>query len=284
MFYTQIKKAGLHFYNQIRQNDVSAVGAQLSYYMILSFFPFLIFLITLLKFTPLTHDHTLHELSLILPDEAFSVVSELISEIANSNNATILSIGMLGTLWASSKGTSALIRGINRAYDAKDTRPFWKIKIIGIIFTIALAFLILFSLSLLVFGQVLGQLIFNRLGISTLFYYIWTLLRYLIPLISLFTTFILLYIFAPDISLKFKDVYCGAIFSTFGWIIVSLIFSFYVNNFGNYTKTYGSIGGVIVLLIWLYISSVIVLLGGELNATIYSIFYKPPKHITSKNY
>jgi len=269
----KVKIVFLHLYNQFRENNISGVGAQLSYYVILSFFPFLIFLITLLKFTPLTHDHTLVELSLILPDEALSVVSSIIQEITQVNDATFLSIGMLGTIWASSRGTSSLISGINRAYNTSDSRPFWKIKLIGILFTIALAFLILFALTLLVFGKILGEFVFSYLGVSMVFYYIWTLLRYLIPVVSLFSTFLLIYILAPNTTLRIRNVLLGTTFSTLGLIVVSLLFSFYVNNFGNYSKTYGGIGGVIVLLIWLYISSTIVLVGAEINATIYRLFY-----------
>lgn len=277
----KIRQGLFHLYKKIQQNDVSATGAQLSYYIVLSFFPFLIFLINLLRFTPLTQEHTIHNLSLIIPEEAFDIIYIFIDEIVNSNNA-ILSIGMIGTIWASSKGTSALIKGINSAYNTEENRSFIKVKFLGIIFTISLAFIIIFSLILLVFGQVLGEFIFNNLGISQYFYYIWTILRYTIPLICLFATFLFIYIFAPNIKLKPKDVFLGAIFSTVGWIAVSLAFSFYVNNFNNYTRTYGSIGGVIILLVWLYLSSIIVLLGAEINSTIYFLFRKNPKHAISK--
>ncbi|MCC5912352.1 MAG: YihY/virulence factor BrkB family protein, partial [Clostridiaceae bacterium] len=241
---------------------------------------FLIFLIVMIGYTPLTHEHTLHELAIVLPDEAFDVIQEIVAEITNSNNATLLSFSMLGTLWTASRGTSALIKGMNKAYNVKESRPFWKGKGLGIIFTICLAFIILFSLALLVFGELLGAILVHSLGLTRLFEFIWEIFRYAIPLLSLFITFALLYRFGPNCQLSFKSIYLGAIFATLGWIVISLGFAYYVNNFANYTKIYGSIGGVMILLIWLYLSSLIALLGAEINSTLKYSSNNRSKHTT----
>lgn len=262
----------LHLKQQFKKNELTALGAQLSYYMILSFFPFLIVLIVLLNFTPLTEGQTISQLSYILPDEVFQMTLNILKEIRSGLNATLLSISSLGTIWAASKGTSALIKGLNKAYNVSENRSFFHLRIMGIIFTFGLAFIIIFSLFSLVFGRFIGLAISEYLGFTQAFLSFWEYFRYLAPLLVLFFIFTLLYRIGPNYHLQFKDVYPGAIFTTLGWIIISLIFSFYVNNYGAFSRLYGSIGAVIALLIWLNFSSLIVLVGGEINAT--RLWYK----------
>jgi len=257
----------LHLKSQFKKNELTALGAQLSYYLILSFFPFLILLIVLLNFTPLTEAQTIRQLSLILPDEVFSLVTEILREISMGLNATLISFSGLGTIWAASRGTSALIKGLNKAYNVAESRPFWKLKIMGVLLTFALILMILISLILLVFGQLIGYGIAYYLGLEEFFITVWDFVRYVFPLVFLFLVFSFFYIIGPNEKLRFRDVYIGALFSTFGWIIISLAFSYYVNHYGAFSRLYGSIGAVIALLIWLNISSLIVLIGGELNAT-----------------
>lgn len=270
----EIKEYLYHLYWRIQKNELSALGAQLSYYFIISIFPFLIFLLTLLDYTPLTKQDTLQQLALILPGTVFSVIKQVIAEITKSNNFTFLSLGFLGTIWTASRGTHAIIRSVNKAYGAEESRSFWQLNIIGVLSTFALALVIMFSLGLLVFGEMIGVMIFKRFGLVDLFYLLWHLLRYLIPIIIIFFVFSFIYLYSPNFSLRFRDVYPGAIFSTLGWIAASRLFAFYVNNFGNFTITYGSLGGIIVFLVWLYISSVVILLGGEINAALLHVSKK----------
>ncbi|MDR5659280.1 YihY/virulence factor BrkB family protein [Serpentinicella sp. ANB-PHB4] len=264
----------LHLIKQVQQNEVTALAAQISYYLLLAFFPFLMFLITLLNYTPLTDQAMLEQLSLILPDQAYKMVIDIINETVRAGNATLLSIGVIAAIWTSSKGTASVIRAMNKAYRVEEDRPFWKTKGIGIIFTLCLAFVILFSLGLLVFGQVIGDLLFSSVWMTDIFNRIWALARYIIPIITLFATFAALYRWGPNHRLKFRDILLGTFFSTMGWIIASLGFSFYVNNFGNFARVYGSIGGMIALLLWLYISSIITLLGAEINSAYTTLYRK----------
>ncbi|NBG86977.1 YihY/virulence factor BrkB family protein [Isachenkonia alkalipeptolytica] len=261
------KSLVLHLKQQFKKNELKALGAQLSYYLILSFFPFLIVLIVLLNFTPLTEGQTISQLAYILPDEVFQLTLEILDEIRNGLNAPLLSVSSLATIWAASKGTSALIKGLNKAYQVSENRSFFRLRAMGVVFTFGLAFIIIFSLFFLVFGRLVGLAISEYLGFTRAFLSLWEYLRYGIPLLVLFFIFTLLFRIGPNYPLGFKDVYPGAIFTTLGWIIISLIFSFYVNNYGAFSRLYGSIGAVIALLIWLNISSLIVLIGGEINAT-----------------
>ncbi|MCW3490985.1 YihY/virulence factor BrkB family protein [Dethiobacter alkaliphilus] len=261
-------------YLRIQENETTARGAQLSYFFILSIFPFLIFLITLIDYTPLSQQHTLDQLALLLPDNAFAIVEQIVSEVEAADNFTLLSLGILGTIWTASRGTAALIKSLNKAYDITESRSFFVLNTIGIAATLALALLILFTLSFLVFGRVLGELAFQYLGLEGLFQALWPVLRFSIPLLIIFSSFTLLFLYSPNCRLRLRHVYPGAIFSTLSWIIASQAFAYYVNNFGNFSRTYGSIGGIIVFMIWLYLSSVVVLLGGEINATLYNSFCK----------
>lgn len=256
-------------YIRFKKNEVTAVGAELTYYLILSFFPFLIFLITIVSYSPIAHDDFLINLSNLLPYETYKMVIGIVNEILENRSTSLLSIGMIATIWTASKGVKAIIRGINKAYNERENRPYWKTKGMAIFFTIALAIAILFSFIAIIFGKLLASKFFSFLGISVVFQILWSFLRYILPLGGLFVIFLLIYKFAPDFDLNFKNVYPGALFSTFGWIFISIAFSYYVNNFSSFSKTYGSIGGIIVLLIWLYLSSIIILIGGEINAEVY---------------
>jgi len=264
----------LQLYTRVQKNETTARGAQLSYFFILSIFPFLIFIITLIDYTPLTKQDTLDQLSLLLPETAFAIVEQIVSEVAAANNFTLLSLGILGTIWAASRGTSMLIKSINRAYNDNDNISFFRLNAVGIFATFAMALIILFTLSFLVFGSVIGELAFQHLGLTSIFSVSWSIFRYTIPLLIIFVSFTLLFLYSPNCRLRLKNVYPGAIFSTLAWVTASQAFAFYVNNFGNFSRTYGSIGGIIVFMIWIYISSVVVLLGGDINATLYHAFRK----------
>ena len=266
----------LHLKEQFKKNELTALGAQLSYYLILSFFPFLIVLIVLLNFTPLTEAQTISQLAYILPDEVYQLTLTILDEIRSGLNATLLSVSSLATIWAASKGTSALIKGLNKAYQVTENRSFLRLRAMGITFTFALVFIIIFSLFFLVFGRLIGLAISEYLGFTEAFLSLWEYFRYGAPLLVLFFIFTLLFRLGPNCSLSFRDVYPGAIFSTLGWVLISFLFSFYVNNYGAFSRLYGSIGAVIALLIWLNFSSLIVLLGGEINAT--RLWYKNSNH------
>jgi len=256
------------FYLRFQEHEVPALGAQLTYYLLLAFFPFLIFLLTLLSYTPITSEQALDDLSRLLPAEAFEVVKEVVRQTLGSSRQTLLSLGALLTVWASSNGINAVIHGINKAYDERETRPFWKVRGMAIIFTIGLALVIILAFVLLVLGKQLGQALFAYAGNSMLFMKSWQLYRFTIPLLVMLAVFAFFYRYAPNKKIRFRDTIPGAVFSSLGWVVTSWAFSFYVDHFGNFTRTYGSIGGIIILLLWLYLSSMVILIGGEINAAL----------------
>ncbi|KWX71437.1 YihY/virulence factor BrkB family protein [Paenibacillus jilunlii] len=253
-------------YQKIKLDDVQGISAQLTYYLILSLFPFLIFIMTLIGYAHISVEDKIRDLEQIMPGEAISIIEEIVKDVAEGRSQALLSFGMLATLWAASKGINAIIKGLNRAYDIEESRVFWKIRGIAFLATLFIGLVVLLSILLLVLGTWLKTQVFLLIDLPYGFQKIWDLLQYAVPLFVMFAVFTLLYWIAPSRRLTLKEVMPGAMFATLGWIITSILFSVYVNQFSNFTETYGSLGGVMILLIWLYISSIIILAGGEINA------------------
>lgn len=254
-------------------DGVSEIGAQLTYYLILSVFPFLIFFLSILKFTPLVDAGVLERLLAVLPGDTQKILYDIISEIMRKGNFALLSFGAIGALWSSSNGIMSIIKSVNRAFDLEESRPFWKLRGLSIIFTISLYIVLIIAFSILIFGEVFFNLIF--ISYTWPSYIIWKILKIIIPLLFMGLMLSFLYKFSPSIKegieVKFSETMPGSVFASIGIILFSSIFSFYVNNFGNYSKSYGSIGGLIVLLIWLYSISIVIVLGAEVNATLISM-------------
>lgn len=207
-----------------------------------------------------------------LPNATQDIINSFVDDIAQSSSQGLLSISAFLGIWTASSGIKAVIKAINRAYDYKEERGFFKLKFLSMLFTIALLVLLTMVFLTLVFGETIGNLIFSFLGIENIFVILWEYMRIIIPLLYMILIFALLYKYSPCIknrsSIKLTETLPGAIFTTLGWMIISTLFSYYVNNFGRYAITYGSLVGIILLLIWLFISSIIIILGGEINATL----------------
>ncbi|WP_226669968.1 YihY/virulence factor BrkB family protein [Metabacillus litoralis] len=256
-------------FDRFTNDEVPGLSAQLSYFFLLSLFPFLIFLITLLGYLPISQEDVLNTIQEFAPGESMQLINETLDQILNNKNGGLLSFGIIATLWSASNGINAIVRAFNRAYDVKESRSFIVARGMAIVLTIGMVFVIVVALLLPVFGKEIGLFIASNFGFSDLFLTIWNTLRWLVSGIILFIVFSALYFIAPNKKLHIKDGLPGAIAATIGWIVASLAFSYYVGNFANYSATYGSIGGIIVLMIWLYLSGMIIILGGELNAILY---------------
>lgn len=270
-------------YSRYREDDVPALGAQLTYYLILAFFPFLIFMVSLLGFIEMSGDSVISEFIRLLPAEASETISGILTEVVENSSGTLLSFGMIATIWSASNGINAILKGLNKAYDVEEQRPFWKVRGISLLATLSLVIVIVLVMVMLIFGKAIGEYLFQWLRYPNGFEWIWNVLKYVIPITAMVGAFTLLYWIVPSRRLRLREALPGALFTSIGWIITSLGFQFYMNNFGNYSKTYGSLGGVIMLLVWLYISSILILLGGEINATLTSAKNNPPYDISARH-
>lgn len=241
----------------------------MAFYLLVSFFPFLIFIITFISYMPAINIYrNVSAFSNIMPESAYSVVIYTIQKAISEKSIRLLVFSFGITLWSSSGVIMAFIKGINKAYDQEENRSRWSLIAISLAFTIELMILIVFSMALLIFGRRLGGFIFNYFNFKGLFLYFWNSLRYVIAFITIVSIFASLYVFAPNCHKTFKEVLPGAVLATVGWTITSLAFSFYANSFANYSIIYGSIGGIIALLTWIYLSSIVMLLGAEINASL----------------
>lgn len=252
-------------YTRFSERDMTALGAQMAYYWILALFPLLLFLLAFLSFLNLSEQQFLDSFLPLLPESTAATVSSILQEATENKSQTMLSIGMLTTIWAASNGVNAIIKGLNKAFDVKENRPFWKVRGLSVLLTLGLAITILLAIGVLVFGRRISTIAHNYSDVVEI---LWSPAAYVVPLLAILLVFIAIYYFAPNCRHRLRDTFPGALFTTIGWVATSLIFSIYVNNFSNYSATYGSIGGIIALLVWLYISSIIILVGGELNAVL----------------
>ena len=258
----------IYFIIKVKNDDIFALGAQLAYYLILSFFPFLIFLMTIIGFSKLDSMQIIEGLSAILPSSVFELTSTIVVEVVENQYTGLLGVSIVLSMWAASSAFRAVTKGINKAYNLKENRSFIKRAIIALICTFALAFTIVIALVLLVFGNLIGDLLISYIPYNALVGKLWNLLRYIMVLAIMICIFAGIYRYTPAKRISWREAFPGAIVSTIGWLIVSLGFSFYINNFSNYSKIYGGLGAVIILITWLYLTSIILILGGEINSVI----------------
>nr|WP_300006035.1 YihY/virulence factor BrkB family protein [Tissierella sp.] len=257
---------------RIKDDEVFVTGTQLTFFLILSIFPFIIMLLNIISYTPFIKQNTLNDLIFYLPTATQELFRGFVSEIARTSSQELLSVAAVLGIWSSSSGIKFLMKAINKAYDYREHRGYFKLRFMSMIFTVAILLLIVLVFLTLIFGEVLTNRLFSILGISSFFSTLWSYIRILIPLLYMILMFALLYKYSPSKKggqpITFLSTLPGAIFTTLGWMITSILFSYYVNNFGRYAITYGSLVGVILLFIWLYISSIVIVLGGEINATL----------------
>ncbi|MBA4536747.1 YihY/virulence factor BrkB family protein [Bacillus aquiflavi] len=253
---------------RIQRHDVSGLAAQLAFFFLLSLFPLLIFLMTLLPFIQLSQEDLLGVIRHFAPGETMQLIESNLNDIMSSQNGKLLSFGIIATLWSASNGINAIVRALNKAYDVAENRPFLLARGMAIVLTFLMIFVFIIALLLQVFGREIGAFLFTSLGLSEQYLSIWSTIRLLASSLIPFLVFTVLYWVAPNKKLSMFSAIPGAVFSTIGWAVSSLAFSYYVSNFGHYSTTYGSIGAIIVLMIWFYLSGIIIIIGGEINALI----------------
>ena len=255
----------------LKRVDMSGSGAQLAYFFLLSFFPLLIFLVTLLPYLSLRQEQVYEFMATIMPNEIFAMVEDILSQVLTRQNSGLLSIGVIATLWTASRGVDALIKALNKAYDVDGKGGFIN-RLWSLVFTLAFVVIILVALVLPVFGEQIMNIVINYIGMDLQLGALWTTIRWLMPPTLILLLMTMVYWIVPNTNprIKFFSVWPGALLATVGWITLTYGFSFYISNFGNYNATYGSIGGVIVLMLWLYFTGMILVFGGIVNAAMAS--------------
>ncbi|EPG1309524.1 YihY/virulence factor BrkB family protein [Listeria monocytogenes] len=253
---------------RVGRNDVSGNAAQLAYYMLFSIFPMLLIAATLLAYLHIDKDSVFNMIKEFAPDQIMDFLEENLNNLLTQKNGGLLSIGIIATLWSASNGMNAVMKSLNKAYGVTNKRNYVVQRLLSMFFTLAMLATVGATLLLLVFGQQIGMFLINHLNFSEDFLSFWNNLRWTVTLIVIFVVFTFLYWVAPNRHSTLISVLPGALFSTIGWTVASVGFAYYVNNFGNYSATYGSIGVIIILMLWFYLTGIILMIGGELNATL----------------
>ncbi|MES2964277.1 MAG: YihY/virulence factor BrkB family protein [Bdellovibrionota bacterium] len=255
-------------YKEISEDNVTTGAASLAYYLLLALFPLMIFMLSLLPYLPIEdlHAKVMGLFASAMPGDAAKAVEGTIAEVTQDKKGGLLSFGAVMTLWAASAGMYAIMQQLNITYDVTESRPFWKARGISILMTLMFIVLIVGAFAMIVFGDAIQVYVENALGIGGSLDIAFSVLRYALALVFMSLGFALLYYFGPDVKQDFKFVTPGSVIGVLVLVSASLGFNFYVERFGNYAATYGSLGAVIVLMLWLYITGLVILLGSEINA------------------
>jgi membrane protein len=257
----------------IGKDKIFSHAAELAYYFLLGLFPLLLFLTSVIGLvigsgTGLRHS-LFNYLGKVLPSSASQLVSDTMFEVSSASGGGKLSFGVLAALWAASNGMGAISQSLNAAYHVEESRSWWKQRLIAVGLTIALAVLIISALVLVLYGGKIADGLAASYGFGVVFVVLWRILQWPIVLVFLLLGFALIYYWAPDLrDQNWRWVTPGSTVAVALWLLVSLAFRLYLHFFDSYSKTYGSLGAVIVLMLWFYLTGASILIGGEINSDI----------------
>ncbi len=260
-------------WQKIFEDEIFARAAQLAYYWFFSLFPLFLFLTTLLAYLPISKelDQWVSALNDVLPPDAYSLIRSTFDEITSQQRHGLLSFSVIALIWGASSGMGAIISSLNIAFDAPTNRPWWRERLLALSLTMGLAVFILSAMTLIFFGGIISGRIASAYGFDETFKIVWGLAQWPIIIVLLLLALELIYYFAPNVKHKrngkrWKWLTPGTIFALCFWLGISYGLRVYLSNFGNYNATYGALGGVMVLMLWLYFTGIAILVGGEINS------------------
>lgn len=257
-------------YKEMMEDDAMGLAAQLAYYFFLSLFPAILCVLALVSFLPLQNftDAVVRAAAHIAPESMLGVIREQMARLAQGNHGGVATVALIGALWSSSAGVVALIGAMNRAYDIEEGRPWWKVRLTAITLTVGLAVFVVLSFGLVLAGPQLADWLAGKFALGAIFTWGWKILQWPVAFALMVTGIGLVYYFAPDAEQDFVWITPGSLVATVLWLVGSIAFRFYVVNFGSYEATYGAVTGVILLLLWFYLSALVIILGAEVAAEI----------------
>jgi len=268
-----IKNALIGTYVNVGRNHTLQMAAALAYYFVLSLFPALIFLSAVVAYLPVPDlfNQALALLATFLPADAMGLVQRVLADVISPNKGTFLSLGILGTLWAASGGFAAMIEALNIAYDVRDDRPFWKTRPLAVGLAFLTGALLLMALSVMVVGPRFGEWLAGRVHLSELFVLLWPFIHWTIAIGFTILAVEALYFLAPNVKQRLRATLPGAVVAVGCWIALSYLLGIYFRHFGNFNKTYGTLGAAVALMIWFYWTGFAMLVGAELNEELANI-------------
>lgn len=258
------------FNRKVRDDFVSAFSAHAAFFVMISFFPFTMLLLTLIQYLPITESALMQTLTQIFPSSITSLIITIVSEIYDQSSGTVISITAISALWSASRGILAIVKGLNSVYGIKETRSYLKLRIISSVYTFVFAIMMIITLTILVFGNRLYIWIESKVPLFKDLALVIISIRTIAGLFILTIFFLLMYIVIPNRSTKIYRELPGALVSATGWMAFSYLFSFYIDNMSNYSKMYGSLTAIVLFMLWFYFCMHILFIGGEINVVLSS--------------
>ena len=269
MLFVSIARVIRVFSHKLRDDYISAFSAQAAFFIFISFFPFAMFLLSIMQYLPFTESEVMNACRTVFPAAIQSFVISIIRELYNkATSTTLLSLTLVAALWSSSKGFLSIIRGMNGVYSNSETRNYIIIRIKSAIYTVLFALMIILFLVIFVFGNQLYLWIVNRFPVLTEFALIIISLRTIVGLCLLIAFFLFIFMVVPNRKTKLMKELPGAVLASCGWMIFSYLFSFYIDNMSNYSYTYGSLTAIVLCMVWLYVCMYMMFIGAEVNSVL----------------
>jgi membrane protein len=255
---------------ELGDDEVLDRAAALSYYFLFALFPMLLFLTTLLGLVPRggLMDDLMGYLARTLPDDAFTMVTRVLAEVQRGAHGGLLSLGALATLWAASSGMSSIMSALGAVWDVTESRPWWTRRLLALGLTAAFAAFVVTSLLLLVVGPEIAAGLARAVGLGRAFTQTWNVLQWPVAAALALLGIGLVYALAPAAGPRWRGITPGSVMAVLGWLAASAGLRLYVTRVADYNATYGSIGGAILLLLWLYVTALVLLVGAEIDAEI----------------
>jgi membrane protein len=268
MALARTKRLVFGVYDKLCCHHTFVLAAGLSYYFFLSLFPLLIFTAAMLAFIPIPNlfEEILNLMARFMPADAMGIVRNIVQGVMYPPRTGLLSIGILGTIWAATGGFNAMIEALNMAYDVSETRPYYRTRVLAIGMAFVIGLLVVIGLAFTILGPRFGEWVARIGWAGPVFAWVWPYIRWTIIIVTMVFSVELLYFWAPNVKQNFWHTLPGAIIGVGGWITVSYALGVYVERFANYDATYGTLGGVIALMLWFYFSATAILVGAEFNA------------------
>ncbi|WP_347862842.1 YihY/virulence factor BrkB family protein [Salimicrobium sp. PL1-032A] len=261
----KLKTYGKELVEEFQNDDVPVLASSQAYYYLLAIFPMLILILSLLPYFSIDSDRVMSFISTNFPGDTAEIFRENIVSVVEEPSGGLLTFGILATIWSASNGINAFIKASNIAYNVEETRSFLKVRLISIALTFGMIIAIIVAIMLPVFGDVIINFFQELLRLPDSTVVVFQVLRWVISITVMTLVLMGLYHIAPNKNIPFRSIIPGAIATTLLWQLISLLFSFYISNFGNYSATYGSLGGIIILMLWFFLTGVILMIGAEIN-------------------
>lgn len=277
-------------FKNIFKDDCFGSAAEMAFNFILAIFPFFVLLTALFGLfgTEGIVDQIINSFNQIAPKNALELVEDVLHGVIESSTGGLFTIGLVTTVWISSNAVITVMKALNRAYGIKDSRTYFEKRILAISIVFMFALIIFISFNMIIFGRTLLTLIYKYFPLPDFLFNTVLFVRWPITFIALITMALVFYYFLPFLKEnKTKRLFSaipGTLFFSVFWLVISWAFSLYVDNFSRFNAVYGTLGAVVVLLVWLYYSSLIILVGGEINSEVYKEVYLEPEAVKETNY